>query len=44
MNDGLIVDIANSYEIYGHPKMPYTQRLLGSIPKGWHGERARAND
>jgi len=27
-----------SDEIYRHPKMPYTQRLLASIPKGWHGE------
>jgi peptide/nickel transport system ATP-binding protein len=44
MNDGQIVEIANSDEIYRHPKMPYTQRLLASIPKGWHGERARAND
>jgi peptide/nickel transport system ATP-binding protein len=44
MNDGKIVEIANSDEIYRHPKMPYTQRLLASIPKGWRGERARAND
>ena len=44
MNDGEIVEIANSDEIYKHPKKPYTQRLLASIPKGWHGERARAND
>jgi len=44
MNEGEIVEIANSDEIYKHPKMPYTQRLLASIPKGWRGERARAND
>jgi len=44
MNDGEIVEIANSDEIYRHPKMPYTQRLLASIPKGWHGQQARAND
>src|SRR3954469_18296351 len=44
MNDGAIVEIADSDEIYRHPKMPYTQRLLASIPRGWHGERARAND
>ena len=46
MNDGEIIEIANSDEIYRHPKMPYTQRLLAAIPKGWHGEprAARAND
>jgi len=45
MNDGEIVEIANSDEIYRHPKMPYTQRLLSAIPKGWHGDHAaRAND
>ena len=36
MNEGEIIEIANSDEIYRHPKMPYTQRLLASIPKGWH--------
>ena len=45
MNEGEIIEIANSDEIYKHPKMPYTQRLLAAIPKGWHGEHAaRAND
>ena len=44
MNDGEIVEIANSDEIYRHPKMPYTQRLQSSIPRGWRGERARAGD
>ena len=44
MNEGEIVEIANSDEIYRHPKMPYTQRLLASIPKGWHGQQSRAND
>jgi len=46
MNDGRIVEMANSDEIYRHPKMPYTQRLLASIPKGWHRaeQGARAND
>jgi len=46
MNDGEIIEIANSDEIYRHPKMPYTQRLLAAIPKGWHGDHrgARAND
>jgi peptide/nickel transport system ATP-binding protein len=40
MNEGEIIEIANSDEIYKHPKMPYTQRLLAAIPKGWHGEQA----
>jgi peptide/nickel transport system ATP-binding protein len=40
MNEGEIIEIANSDEIYKHPKMPYTQRLLAAIPKGWHGEHA----
>ena len=45
MNEGEIIESANSDEIYKHPKMPYTQRLLAAIPKGWHGEHAaRAND
>jgi peptide/nickel transport system ATP-binding protein len=44
MNDGEIVEIANSDDIYRHPKMPYTQRLLSSIPRGWRGERTRAAD
>jgi peptide/nickel transport system ATP-binding protein len=43
MNEGEIVEIANSDEIYRHPKQAYTQRLLASIPKGWHGERLRAD-
>jgi peptide/nickel transport system ATP-binding protein len=42
MNQGEIVEIANSDDIYRHPKQPYTQRLLASIPKGWQGERLRA--
>ena len=37
MNEGEIVEIANSDEIYRNPREPYTQRLLASIPKGWHG-------
>jgi peptide/nickel transport system ATP-binding protein len=36
MNQGEIVEIANSDDIYQHPKHPYTQKLLSSIPKGWH--------
>jgi len=37
MNNGEIVEIADSDEIYRHPHQPYTKRLLASIPKGWHG-------
>jgi peptide/nickel transport system ATP-binding protein len=40
MNEGQIVEIANSDEIYRQPKMPYTRKLLASIPKGWQGRRA----
>src|ERR1700736_4636235 len=36
MNQGAIVEIANSDDIYLHPKQPYTKKLLSSIPKGWH--------
>jgi peptide/nickel transport system ATP-binding protein len=37
MNQGRIVEIANSDEIYRRPREPYTQKLLGAIPKGWQG-------
>jgi peptide/nickel transport system ATP-binding protein len=40
MSEGRIVEIANSDDIYRHPREPYTQRLLASIPKGWRGDRA----
>jgi peptide/nickel transport system ATP-binding protein len=36
MNQGEIVEIANSDEIYRHPQHPYTKKLLSAIPKGWH--------
>ena len=36
MNQGELVEIADSDEIYRAPKQPYTQRLLSAIPKGWH--------
>ena len=36
MNQGEIIEIADSDEIYRHPQQPYTQKLLSSIPKGWH--------
>jgi peptide/nickel transport system ATP-binding protein len=36
VKQGAIVEIANSDEIYRHPKHSYTQKLLSAIPKGWH--------
>jgi peptide/nickel transport system ATP-binding protein len=39
MKDGEIVEIGNADELYAHPRHPYTQRLLASVPQ----ERARAN-
>jgi len=34
MNEGAIVEMADSDEIYLHPREEYTRRLLSSIPKG----------
>jgi peptide/nickel transport system ATP-binding protein len=34
MNGGEIVEMADSDEIYLHPKQEYTRKLLSSIPKG----------
>jgi peptide/nickel transport system ATP-binding protein len=34
MNEGQIVEIADSDEIYLNPKQEYTRKLLSSIPKG----------
>jgi peptide/nickel transport system ATP-binding protein len=39
MNRGEIVEIADSDEIYRHPRQPYTQKLLSAIPKGWQHVR-----
>jgi peptide/nickel transport system ATP-binding protein len=36
MNQGRIIEIANSDDIYRNPQQPNTQKLLSSIPKGWH--------
>ncbi|MDQ2963817.1 MAG: ABC transporter ATP-binding protein [Pseudomonadota bacterium] len=36
MNQGEIIEIADSDEIYRHPQQPYTKKLLSSIPTGWH--------
>jgi peptide/nickel transport system ATP-binding protein len=35
MSDGNIVEMADSDEIYRHPREEYTRRLLSSIPKGY---------
>ena len=39
MHEGEIVEIADSDDIYLHPREAYTQRLLSSIPRGWQGPR-----
>jgi peptide/nickel transport system ATP-binding protein len=36
MNQGRIIEIANSDDIYRNPQQAYTQKLLSSIPRGWH--------
>jgi peptide/nickel transport system ATP-binding protein len=41
MNEGEIVEVANSDDIYRNPQHPYTKKLLSSIPQGWRGARAR---
>ena len=41
MNDGKIVEMANSDDIYLRPQHPYTQKLLSSIPKGWEGSHPK---
>jgi len=40
MNEGVIVEMANSDEIYLNPKQEYTRKLLSSIPKGLESARA----
>jgi len=35
MSDGVIVEMADSDEIYRHPREEYTRKLLSSIPKGY---------
>ena len=42
MNQGELVEIADSDEIYRAPKAPYTQKLLSAIPKGWAAAHAPA--
>src|SRR6266511_1786107 len=41
MNEGEVVEVANSDDIYRNPQHPYTKKLLSSIPRGWRGARAR---
>jgi len=36
MNQGEIIEIADSDAIYLHPREPYTRKLLSAIAKGWH--------
>jgi peptide/nickel transport system ATP-binding protein len=42
MKQGDIVERGAAADIYANPQHPYTQELLGSIPKGWTPERAAA--
>ncbi len=44
MNEGRIVESANSDELYRNPRESYTKRLLASIPKGWQGAGKRLAD
>jgi len=36
MNQGEIIEIADSDAIYRQPQQAYTRKLLSAIPKGWH--------
>jgi peptide/nickel transport system ATP-binding protein len=44
MNEGEIVEIANSDELHRNPRQAYTKRLLAAIPKGWQGPGKRLSD
>ena len=39
MQDGNVVERANSDEIYRRPQHPYTQQLLAAVPSGWRKKR-----
>ena len=39
MNEGEVVEVADSDELYRNPRHPYTKKLLSSIPQGWRGPR-----
>jgi peptide/nickel transport system ATP-binding protein len=41
MNEGEVVEVADSDELYRNPRHPYTRRLLSSIPRGWRGPSGR---
>ena len=40
MQDGNVVERANSDEIYRRPQHPYTQQLLAAMPSGWREKRS----
>ncbi|MBL8520772.1 MAG: ABC transporter ATP-binding protein [Betaproteobacteria bacterium] len=42
MSEGNVIEVANADDIYLNPQQEYTRKLLGSIPKGWHAEKAAA--
>jgi len=42
MKQGEIVERGAAADIYANPQHPYTQELLGAIPKGWTPQRAGA--
>jgi peptide/nickel transport system ATP-binding protein len=44
MNEGEIVEMANSDDIYLNPRHPYTKKLLSSIPKGWEMRQGAGAD
>jgi len=35
MNEGRVVEVADSQSIYMAPRQAYTRALLGSIPRGY---------
>jgi len=40
MNEGQVVEFANSDDIYLRPQHPYTQKLLAAVPSADHRIRA----
>jgi peptide/nickel transport system ATP-binding protein len=42
MNQGEVVEVQNSDDLYRNPREPYTRRLLAAIPRGWQGAGALA--
>ena len=40
MNEGEVVEVQNSDDLYRNPREPYTQRLLAAIPRGWAPQAA----